>query len=118
MKTRILIASVAIAALGCGAASATTTHHARAKSSYAAPDQPVPYAQLDGYLKASPAQRSAMMSSTPATPMAAPADTSASATPATPSATAAPAMTQQPAPMAPTGAVNPPATSDSMAAPK
>ena len=74
-----------------GAIAGRNGHHARSATTYAMPDQPVPYAQLGGYLKASPAQRTAMMSSTSA-PMAAPTDTAMPATPASPAAPAAPAI--------------------------
>jgi len=59
MNAKILIAGVAIAALAAGGASAKTHHkkmhrghktEAASESKYAAPDQPVPYAQLDSYL--------------------------------------------------------------------
>lgn len=83
MNAKVLIAGVAVAAMVCGAASARTHamhRHASGAMSYAAPSQPIPYGQLDAYLKASPKQRTAMMSGgamatagamaeTPATPM-------------------------------------------------
>ena len=50
MKPRILVASAAIAILGCGAAFANTHHHKSQSANYASPDQPVPYSQLDGYV--------------------------------------------------------------------
>ena len=61
MNAKILIAGAAIAALAAGGASAAT-HHKKmhhkmhksddmaASSKYAAPDQPIPYAQLDSYM--------------------------------------------------------------------
>ena len=88
MNAKILITGVAVAVLAAGAAaaqtaadtgstgaasgsSATSTHHVRHHAShhrmakneggaYAAPQQPIPYAQLDQYMKASPRQRMAM----------------------------------------------------------
>ncbi|MDQ2861502.1 MAG: hypothetical protein M3T55_12435 [Pseudomonadota bacterium] len=61
MNAKILIAGAAIAALAAGGASAGTRHKsmhphklhksvAASESKYAAPDQPIPYAQLDSYL--------------------------------------------------------------------
>jgi hypothetical protein len=59
MNAKILIAGVAIVALAAGGASAKTHHkkmhrghktEAASESKYAAPDQPIPYAQLDSYI--------------------------------------------------------------------
>ncbi len=60
MNAKILIAGAAIVALTAGGASAAT-HHKKmhkmhksddmaASSKYAAPDQPIPYAQMDSYM--------------------------------------------------------------------
>ncbi len=67
MNAKVLIAGVAIAAMASGAVSAKTMKHHKTSSgmsggSYAAPSQPIPYAQMDSYMKASPRQRTAMMS--------------------------------------------------------
>jgi hypothetical protein len=106
--TRILIAGVAIAALSGGAASAhKSRHHARhgAGLTYAAPEQPIPYAELDHYLRASPAERRSI---------AAAANTGGAANAsATTSDTTAPAPAPEANPPAATpdnGAVNPPST--------
>jgi hypothetical protein len=58
MNVKILIAGVAIAALAAGGASAAAHKkmhkghkmESASSSKYAAPDQPIPYAQLDSYL--------------------------------------------------------------------
>ncbi|HEY1415715.1 MAG TPA: hypothetical protein VGF42_07505 [Caulobacteraceae bacterium] len=64
MITRLLIAGVAIGALSAAGASAHVRHHhARASTgagAYAAPQQPIPYTQLDTYMKASPRERRAI----------------------------------------------------------
>nr|MBA3811398.1 hypothetical protein [Caulobacteraceae bacterium] len=66
MNTKGLIAGVAIAALAVGGASAKThkRHRAHKMASsadmYASPAQPIPYTQLDAYMKASPSQRASM----------------------------------------------------------
>ena len=80
MNAKILIAGVAVAAMVCGAASARTHakhHHASGGVSYAAPSQPIPYSQLDAYVKAAPKQRSAMMSGGAMASAGAPAETPA-----------------------------------------
>ena len=136
MITRILIAGVAIGALAAGGASAHTARHfhramREAKITYAAPAQPIPYAELDHYLRASPSERrsiemaagantgaaantSASMPGTSAPAPAAP-DTSAP-----PPAAAMPDTSASPAPEAapPAGtAVNPPADTTPPATP-
>jgi hypothetical protein len=84
MKYGFLITGVAVAALVAGGASATIhkSHHKshmRGTDMYAAPSQPIPYAQLDSYLAAKPSQRASMgdsgasMGSNPAPAAAAPA---------------------------------------------
>jgi hypothetical protein len=55
MMIRTLAVGVALAALVSGAASAAP--QAKASAAMAGPSQPIPYAQLDAYLKASPKQR-------------------------------------------------------------
>jgi hypothetical protein len=65
MKTGLLITGAAIAALAAGGASATVhksrqKSHAMSANMYAAPSQPIPYAQLDSYLAAKPSQRASM----------------------------------------------------------
>ena len=57
MMIRTLAAGVALAALVSGAASAAPESKAKASAAVASPSQPIPYAQLDAYLKASPKQR-------------------------------------------------------------
>ena len=61
---RHLIAGVAIAGLAAGAAQAHKAHHHAYRHAhglaYAAPAQPIPYAQLDQYLRASPAERNSI----------------------------------------------------------
>ena len=56
MKTILLAACTAAAILAAGSALAVTKHHATG-SAVAPPKQPIPYAELNAYLKASPAQR-------------------------------------------------------------
>jgi len=91
MKLSILVAGAAATALIAGSASAMT------KSAYAEPSQPVPYGQLNSYMKATPHQRTAMMSgaqtgagvdtsATTPMPTAGADTTTAGAAPATPSA--------------------------------
>ena len=66
MRTGLLFTGVAVAALVAGGASATLhkSHHKHhsmgAGDMYAAPAQPIPYAQLDSYLAAKPSQRASM----------------------------------------------------------
>jgi hypothetical protein len=68
MRNGLFITGAAITALVAGGASATIhkSHHKSHMGSaeaYAAPSQPIPYAQLDSYLAAKPSQRAAMMDS-------------------------------------------------------
>lgn len=97
MMIRTLAAGVALAVLVSGAASAAP--QAKGSSAMAGPKQPIPYAQLDAYLKASPKQRASKdwWSGSASTGMST--DTSATLPAA--------------APMADT-AVNPPAASTTM----
>ena len=55
MMIRTLAVGVALAALVSGAA--TAAPQGKASAAVAGPSQPIPYAQLDAYLKASPKQR-------------------------------------------------------------
>lgn len=55
MKILIAAASLAALVLAVDSASAATKH--RTGGAVAAPKQPIPYSQLDSYLKASPRQR-------------------------------------------------------------
>lgn len=99
MKTMIVVASVAALVLAVDSASAAAKHHA-ASGAVAAPKQPIPYSQLDAYLKASPKQRASkdwwseanastgMSANTAATTPAMPADTMTMAAPG--ASTAAP----------------------------
>lgn len=57
MMIRTLAAGVALAALVSGAASAAPQAKAKASATVAGPAQPIPYGQLDTYLKASAKQR-------------------------------------------------------------
>jgi hypothetical protein len=57
MMIRTLAVGVALAALASGAALAAPQGKAKASTAVAGPSQPIPYAQLDAYLKASPKQR-------------------------------------------------------------
>ena len=64
MKTIAMAAGAAAMLLTAGAADAASKHHKKhhhrghaATMSYASPPQPIPYAQLDSYLAASPRQR-------------------------------------------------------------
>ncbi|MGI8840553.1 MAG: hypothetical protein ACR2F8_07220, partial [Caulobacteraceae bacterium] len=107
MKAKILIAGVTVAALAAGGASAAThkkhhkMHHkghmaASSSSMYAEPAQPIPYTQLDAYMKASPRERQSMnmLSGAMAQPSdnggAAPSDNSGAMAPAAPAPEAAP----------------------------
>jgi hypothetical protein len=56
MRLTILVAGVALAAL-TAAGGATAGQTARATAAVAGPAQPIPYSQLNAYLKASPKQR-------------------------------------------------------------
>jgi hypothetical protein len=112
MKTKLLVASVAIAALAFGAANARTHHRhmAGAKAStYAAPAQPIAYSQLGAYLKASPRQRASMDFTSGGASTGAAANTAATP-PATTDTTAAPAAPAAPAAEAPPAATPPAAT--------
>ncbi|HWU14264.1 MAG TPA: hypothetical protein VN157_09675, partial [Caulobacter sp.] len=55
MMIRTLAAGVALAVLVAGAASAAP--QSKSSAAAASPKQPIPYSQLDAYLKASPKQR-------------------------------------------------------------
>ncbi|HXV01700.1 MAG TPA: hypothetical protein VG166_14500 [Caulobacteraceae bacterium] len=110
MITKLLVAGAAIAALSCGAATAHARHHHHLRHSgltYAAPPQPIPYAQLDSYLRGSSRERMAIGASTGVA-----ADTSASAGTAyaPPSAPGAAnpttSVTASPNPNAPTDQMN------------
>jgi hypothetical protein len=57
MMIKTLAAGVALTALVSGAAMAAPQAKANASAAVAGPSQPIPYAQLDAYLKASPKQR-------------------------------------------------------------
>ena len=74
MNAKILITGVALAVMATGAVSAKTMKNSASGGSYAAPSQPVPYGQMDSYMKATPKQRAAMSAN------GAGADTSATAT--------------------------------------
>ena len=66
MNAKVLTAGVAVAVMVAGASSAKThmsRKHHETGGSYAAPSQPIPYSQMDAYMKASPKQRMAMESS-------------------------------------------------------
>lgn len=131
MKTILLAAGAAAIALSGGQALAATPK----SSAVAGPKQPIPYAQLNAYMKASPRQRSArdwwsgqnMASagaSTGSAANAAATTTSGSDVRSTPDATpSAAAPDATPSPAAPdatapsTGTVNPPSTATPGAAP-
>ena len=62
MKTIVIAAGAAAMLLTAGAADAKATRHAKHHASRAAaappsPAQPIPYAELDNYLNASPKER-------------------------------------------------------------
>ena len=58
MKTVFLAAGACAFALTASSALAATHHKSHGMGPYAAPPkQPIPYSQLDAYLKASPKQR-------------------------------------------------------------
>ena len=59
MKTLLLAAGVAALALSVGAVSAASKHPAHSNVAMS-PKEPIPYSQLDAYLKASPKQRASM----------------------------------------------------------
>jgi hypothetical protein len=124
MKTVLLAAGAAALAVSAGQALANT-HHKHAKGATAAaagPKQPIPYAQLNAYLKASPSARAkkdwwsgesavASNASAGATGANASATTPSAATP---SETSAPAATPTPPPPAdtPPASSAPPPSSD------
>jgi hypothetical protein len=104
---RNLVAGVAIAALAAGAASAhKTRHHVRhsggGSAAFAEPAQPIPYAELDHYLHASPRERASIAMASANTGGSA--NTSATTT----TDTTAPAAAPPPSATPDTGAVNPP----------
>uniref|UniRef100_B0T513 Uncharacterized protein n=1 Tax=Caulobacter sp. (strain K31) TaxID=366602 RepID=B0T513_CAUSK len=100
MMIRTLAVGVALAALMSGAASAAP--QAKTPAAAASPKQPIPYAQLDAYLKASPKQRASKdwWSGSASTGMSA--DTSANMPAASTTTTTTTTTTDT--------AVNPPAT--------
>jgi hypothetical protein len=130
MKTMLMAASAAAIALSAGLFSAT---QASAAPTVAGPKQPIPYSELNAYLKASPRTRAhkdwwsgqqasnSASTSTAGAETGAAANTSATApspTPSlpsdtTPSTTANPpspgSTTQEASPQLPSGPVNPPA---------
>jgi hypothetical protein len=119
MKTVLLAAGAAAVALTAGQALAHGKHHKDAMASIAGPRQPIPYAELDPYLKASPAQRAKKdwwagtgyaSNSAASTGANASATTSSETTPGASSSSAAPA----PNPANPT----PPTNSNSATPPK
>jgi hypothetical protein len=93
MNAKILIAGVAIAALAAGGASATMhkKHSVSSAGAYAEPAQPIPYSQLDAYMKASPRERQQILASAATASTGSQADTSASSTSAPASDMATPA---------------------------
>jgi len=62
VNSKLLISSLAIGAIAAGGATAHVRHASRdsAGSTYAAPAQPIPYAELDHYLHASRGERKSM----------------------------------------------------------
>jgi len=108
MKTTLLVAGALAAALCAGQALAK--HHAAAGAAVAGPKQPIPYAQLDAYLKASPKQRANKDWWSGAAATGAEADTSArSSSSAAPPLPATPPVNTPPAsePAAPPTAATP-----------
>ena len=132
MNSKILITGAVVAILAAGAASASPRHHgdASGRGKYAAPAQPIPYAQLDAYLKATPKERMAMSASagaatgtetnaSAAVPSTAPEATPSAAMPAPAApATDMPGAGQPVNPPAPPPATTPPPTPDASTAPK
>ncbi len=128
MIAKLLVAGVAIGALAASGATAKVhhSHHATAHgmggvaNTYAAPAQPIPYADVDHYLHASRAERQSMVTaaaSSSATSAAQPAaaETSAPATTESQPAAPSPAESQPPAATPPAPAsesppMTPPAT--------
>jgi hypothetical protein len=131
VNSKLLITSLAIGAIAAGGATAKVRHHNRmahdsAGFTYAAPAQPIPYAEMDHYLHASRAERKSMemaaanggastgstanTSATTSDSSAPASDSSQMSAPASPSApAAAPPETAAPSTSAP-GPVNPPTT--------
>jgi hypothetical protein len=62
VRIRLLLAGAALALMSVAAAQAHVRHHYRhhqvAARDYAAPERPIPYAQVNRYLAGSPAERS------------------------------------------------------------
>ncbi|HEY3949141.1 hypothetical protein [Phenylobacterium sp.] len=56
MNPKLLVAGIAVAAMTAAAAQAASTHRQSA-GAYAEPAQPIAYANLKAYMKASPSQR-------------------------------------------------------------
>jgi len=109
VNSKLLISSLAIGAIAAGGATAHVRHASRdsAGSTYAAPAQPIPYAELDHYLHASRGERKSMeMAGSTTNTSAVTTDSSQMNAPATPSApAAAPADNNMPSaatPSAPT----------------
>lgn len=101
MKSIVLAAGVAAVALMGGSAMAAPK--AKMVAAVAAPAQPIPYAQLDAYLKASPKERASRDWWAGAAATGAPADASASTAATSDTSTAAaPAAPVNPAPDAST----------------
>jgi hypothetical protein len=120
MKLQVVLAGAAALALAAGAAQAATHHKASGKNAgvYAEPSQPIAYAKLDSYLKASSHARTSQswgLESTGMAAGAAGAGANASATaPADgmtqPQGAVAPDQQGAAAPAPSTAAPNPPAT--------
>ncbi|MBO9710802.1 MAG: hypothetical protein J7521_21585 [Caulobacter sp.] len=100
MMLRTLAACVALASLAAGAATAAPQPRAKAGAAVAAPKAPIPYGQLDAYLKASPKQRASKDWWNGSAATGAATDTSATVP-------GSPAPATAPKPM-PDGSVNPP----------
>ena len=125
MIARLLIAGVAIGALAAGGATAKVHHHARhamahgtrgAAYTYAAPAQPIPYADLDHYLKASPAERRSIEMAAANSSATSAAQPAAAETPApAPTESAAPSPTESPTSATPPA--SPPSTASQPATP-
>jgi len=127
MRKILLIAGAAALALSAGSSFAAPRHHSA--SSIAGPSQPIPYAELSAYMKASPAQRAkrdwwsgqataangANASATSSASPDAPSPTASSANPpsaggGTVSSATAPQSAPPPIATPPTGEVNPTST--------
>jgi hypothetical protein len=104
-----------LAAVGAAALCAAATAQAHHSGTYASPNQPIPYSQLDSYLKASPSQR-ASMDTTGAANTGTPANTSATTGTAGADMSSPPDQDNMAAQMKPstgspgTGSMNAPAT--------